>query len=172
MDGVSLSGDQSEGGPKTAGYFSRLNAGLSRFSVLSPDYTASASLRAQWALDRNLDSSERMGVAGPASVAAYPSGELSGSDAYFVRLELTRNLSATDNWSRQVQVFTNAGSALPLKNINDIGWRHLSDVGVGFTAKHADGFLLKSQLAYYTTGTPQSESSDRMRFLVQFGWLF
>jgi hemolysin activation/secretion protein len=168
-DAVARSNDQAEGGAKTHGSFSRLSLNLSRLSLINKDWSMTGSLKMQRALGRNLDGSERMGIAGPGGVMAYPSGELSGSDAELVRIEITRNLPALGQWQHQASVLVNWGQA---RETDLAAKRDLSDVAVGYVAKNSNGFLIKAYLAHRLTEAAQSEKASRNRLVLQGGWVF
>jgi hemolysin activation/secretion protein len=168
-DATALGNDQAAGGANTQGGFSRLSLDLSRVSVLNKDWSLATSFKLQRALGRNLDGSERMGIAGPGGVMAYPSGELSGGDAEFLRIELSRNLAPVGPWQHQASVLVNWGQARE----TDLNTRRdLSDVALGYVGKHSGGLLVKAYLARRLSDAAQSESASRNRLVVQAGWIF
>jgi len=161
-------------GTNTAGHFGKAVFSLSRVSLLPENFRLSGSLKLQQVLNhKNLDSSERMPVGGSIGVMGYPSGELTGSNAALVRLELSRALPAwTANWEHSGSLFTNwgqASAATPLSASD--ARRRISDVGVGWQANHR-GWMLKAQLAHGMSGTAQSEPYPRHKLLLQAGMTF
>jgi len=162
----------------TDGSYSKLNVLLSRVSVLPHGWALTTAARAQANLGRNLDSAERMGLGGTGGVVAFESGELSGSDAVVLRLDLARALPQHMGLRGQWSVFTNWGQAQATKASSR---SELSDVGLSYTARHANGLLIKAQWAYRTntplhrqqaTGEAGVQGLDRSRFWVQAGWVF
>lgn len=163
--------DEADGGPHTDGGFGKLNLSVSRYSILPAGFGLTATLKHQTALgNKNLDSSERLSVAGSDAVMAYPSGELSGSDGTLLRLELSRALPSVLGLTHQWSVFSDVAQARALKSES---YRTLSDIGLGWSASHPGGLILKAQLAYRLEGKPaQSENTGRGRLLLQAGWMF
>ena len=168
-DAATRAADQAPGGADTHGGFHRVAAQLSRVTLLDTNWSLSTSLRLQRALGRNLDGSERMGIAGVGGVMAYPSGELSGSDAELVRLELSRQLPSAGAWQQQGSVLLNWGQARE----TDLSQRKdLSDIALGYVGKHRNGLLVKAYLAHRLSEEAQSEASPRNRWVIQAGWVF
>ncbi|HZY19063.1 MAG TPA: POTRA domain-containing protein [Ramlibacter sp.] len=168
---TALQFDQAAGGPDTDGRFSKLNLSLSRLTMLPHQFTLTAGLRHQTALGgKNLDSSERLSVAGAGGVMAYPPGELSGSDATALRLELGRPLPVVGGFQQQWLAFTNVATARAVKSDPS---RTLSDVGLGWSAAHPQGLTVKAWWAYRLQGQEaRSEEASRGRLLLQAGWSF
>ena len=156
---------------RTQGKFGKINLSLARFSVLPRDFTLTASFKHQTSVaNKSVDGSERMSVAGAGGVMAYPSGELSGSDATLIRLELARPLPPAAGLVHQWSVFTDVASARTLKTDP---YRTLRDVGLGWSASHPKGLLLKAYWAHRIDDRPaESEPVSRDRLLVQAGWMF
>lgn len=162
--------DQAPGGADTHGSFVKLNANLSRMSLLPAGFTLTGSIRYQQALGgKNLDGSERMGISGPSGVRAYTSGESAGTDAALVGLALSRPLPAIGDLTHQWSLFANWGQARTLKSDP---YRELSDVGVSWTAAHTNGLYLNLQLAHRTTAAAVTEADRQTRVLFQLGMLF
>jgi hemolysin activation/secretion protein len=168
-DAAARAADQAVGGANTHGGFSRLSLNLSRVSVINSDWSVAGSFKMQRALSRNLDGSERMGIAGSGGVMAYPSGELSGSDAELLRVELSRNLVPVGAWQHQASVLVNWGQA---RETDLSPRRDLSDVALGYVGKHGNGLLLKAYVAHRLSDAAQSERASRNRLVLQAGWVF
>lgn len=169
-DAQSLYLDQAAGGADTEGSFTKLNAQLSRTVLLPKDFVLQASIRHQFSrYGKNLDGSERMGISGISGVMGYPTGEASGTDAALAGLELTHPLPAIDGLQHQWHAFTNWGQARTLKQS---ALREISDVGLGWSARTADGLLIKAHLAHRTSDKTISEPDKSTRFLIQAGWVF
>lgn len=174
-DATALASDAA--GAQTQGGYGKLTAGLSRVSLLPKSFTLTTSLRAQQSLTgKNLDGSERMSVSGSGGVMAYPPGELIGMNALFARVELSRPLPAVQavpQLSHQWLAFSSWGQAAAAKAVSaSDARRSVSDVGVGWAANW-QGAVVKAYAAYRLQDTmPVSEPSDRLRLLVQAGWVF
>lgn len=170
LDSTARDLDQAAGGPHLHGSFSKLTLNLSRLSLLPHGFSVRGTIKHQTALgDKNLDPSERLNVSGIAGVMAYPSGELSGSDATLVRLELSRPLPPAGALQSQWSVFADYAQGQPLKSDDR---RSLSDVGIGWSATYKS-LLIKAYLAHRLDSTPaQSEPTPRDPFWIQAGWVF
>ncbi|MEC5218851.1 hemolysin activation/secretion protein [Actimicrobium sp. GrIS 1.19] len=160
-------------GANTQGSFSKAHVSLSRVSLLPNAFSLTTALSTQQVItNKNLDGSERMTVSGSNGVMAYPSGELIGSNATLVHLELARPLPALGKLQSNWQVFGNWGQASAAKSLATEKTRKLSDVGIGWAANYGDA-IIKAHLAHRLENTPSlSEKTDRDNFLVQVGWLF
>ena len=161
--------DQAAAGPHTQGSYSKLNLSLSRVSVLPEQFSLTGSLRWQESFGKNLDGSERMGIAGVSGVMAYPSGELSGSNALVARLELSRPLPSLWGLKHQWSVLADWGEA---KAVDTDKRRNLSDIGIGYFGKHDSGFMVKAYMTQRMSDPATSEPYARNKFLVQAGYLF
>ena len=161
-------------GSQTQGRYAKLNLSVARASVLPDQFTLTTSARAQATLDRkNLDGSERMGVSGPGSVAAYASGELSGDHAVLLRAELARPVSVAGLSGVSALVFADHGWARAAGAVPVVAARQLGDVGVGMNVNAAQGGVLKLALVRRITGgAPVSEPVGKSRLLLQGGWVF
>ncbi len=94
---LDLAGSPSEAadaaGPAANGRFDKLLYSANRQQAITRWLSASLNLAGQWA-HKNLDSSERFYLGGPAGVRAYPSSEGSGSSGQLVNAELRAQLPA------------------------------------------------------------------------------
>ena len=170
-DATALTNDAA--GAQTQGEFSKLTANISRTSLLPNSFSLTTTLRHQRSFaHKNLDGSERMAVSGSTGVMAYPSGELIGSQATFVRLELAQSLPEWQGMKSSWQVFTDWGTAKaanPL--ITDVN-RSISDVGLGWTANYSNA-IIKAHVAHrIQDASPTSEPYARNKFLIQAGYMF
>ena len=160
-------------GANTNGNFSKANLSLSRVSLLPSAWSLTTTLAAQKSLSgKNFDGSERMAVSGAGAVMAYPSGELIGSNATLVRLELARPLPAVGKLQSSWSVFTNWGQASAAKPLAADTTRDISDVGIGWSANYG-GAIVRAHLAHRLESTAAlSEKTDQNNFLMQVGWVF
>ncbi|MEJ0086875.1 MAG: ShlB/FhaC/HecB family hemolysin secretion/activation protein [Pseudomonadota bacterium] len=78
---------------RTAGSFNKVRYSLSRLQVLTDRFSMYANLSGQTA-SKNLDSSEKFYLGGPAGVRAYPQDEGSGSEGMLLNLEVRARLPA------------------------------------------------------------------------------
>lgn len=170
-DAAALAADAA--GADTHGSFSKASLTLSRTSLLPNAFRLSTSLSAQQSLgSKNLDGSDRMAVSGSGAVMAYPSGELIGSNATLLRLELERPLPAMGSLQSSWVVFANWGQAAAAKPMATDRTREISDIGLGWSASF-DKAIIKAHLAHRLESSPAtSESTPVDNFLLQVGWVF
>ena len=161
-------------GANTAGSFGKITASISRISLLPKAFTLTTSLKLQQSLNsKNLDGSERMAVSGSNGVMGNPSGELIGSNAALIRLELSRPLPAVGDLQSRWSLFTNWGQAEAAKAVSPTDKRRsISDVGIGWSAEYK-GAIIRTHLAHrLNSDGPVSEPYPRNKLLVQAGWVF
>ncbi|MET3132026.1 hemolysin activation/secretion protein [Oxalobacteraceae bacterium GrIS 1.11] len=161
-------------GPQTEGSYRKLLAAASRASSLSQAFVLTASLRYQHAFSgKNLEGSERMAVSGLGAVMAYPSGELSGSNAALARLELSRPLPQWQKLHSSWLLFADWGRASAATPVGAADQsRKISDAGLGWSATYA-GALLKVYVARRLDSVAaSSEPTARNKVLLQGGWVF
>jgi hemolysin activation/secretion protein len=72
---------------RKAGSYAKYNFDLARIQSFGPALSLYGRISAQWA-DKNLDSSERLGIGGSEGVRAYPLGEGSGDTGWLGQVEL------------------------------------------------------------------------------------
>ena len=160
-------------GANTQGSFSKANVSLSRVSLLPNAFSLTTSISAQQVLtDKNLDGSERMSVSGSNGVMAYPSGELIGSNATLVHLELARPLPAWGKLQSNWLLFSNWGQASAAKPLATEKTRDISDVGIGWSANYGNA-IIKAHLAHrLESAAATSEPTSQDNFLLQVGWVY
>jgi hemolysin activation/secretion protein len=160
-------------GANTQGSFSKATLSLSRASLLPNAFSLTTSLTVQQSLNnKNLDSSERMAVSGSSSVMAYPSGELIGTNAALVHIDLARALPAWGKLQSSWTLFYNWGQAKAAQPLATESTRSISDVGVGWSANYGNA-IIRASLAHRLESTPAiSEKTEQDNLLVQLGWVF
>lgn len=170
-DSVALANDAA--GARTQGDFRRAVLSLSRTSLLPHTLMLNMSVKLQQSLSgKNLDSSERMAASGAGAVMAYPSGELIGSNAAHVRVELSRPLPAWGALQSSWLLFANWGQAEAAQPLPGESRREISDVGIGWSAGYS-GAMVRVHLAHrLQSQAPLSEAADQNQLLVQAGWVF
>lgn len=161
-------------GARTNGFFSKAVLNLSRAMLLPEKFTLTTSFKMQHSLNgKNLDSSERMSVSGQNGVYAYPIGELIGSNARLVKLEIARPLPTIQKLQHNWLVFASHGYAEAENPVSasETG-RDINDVGIGWKGSY-ESLIVNAHLAYrLDEKSPISEKEDRARFLIQAGWIF
>lgn len=73
---------------RTAGGYGKLSYSLARLQRLADQLTLFGSVSGQLAINRNLDSSEKIILGGPTGVRSYPLGEASGDEGHILTTEL------------------------------------------------------------------------------------
>lgn len=93
---VNLAGSANQqsdaGGPNTAGHYNKINLNLGRVQTLTPSLNGFVGMAFQTA-SKNLDSSEKLYIAGVSGVRAYPSGEGGGTTGQTLTAELRQRLN-------------------------------------------------------------------------------
>jgi hemolysin activation/secretion protein len=170
-DAIARSNDAA--GAQLQGSYNKVIAGLSRMSTLPHDFILSTALKIQHTLgSKNIDASERMAVSGSSAVLAYPSGELVGSDAELVHIEISRSLPPLRALQSNWQLFADWGNAKAAHPLPSDVNRHISDLGLGWTASYC-GALIRATLAHRLDAAPAvSEPFPHNKVLVQAGWTF
>jgi hemolysin activation/secretion protein len=159
-------------GAQTQGNYSKVVADVSRVSLLPQKFSLTTALRIQQSLgNKNLDGSERMAVSGSGAVLAYPSGELIGSDATFVRAELARPLPSAGKLRSNWLLFADWGTAKQPDPLPTDVKRNINDVGLGWSANYG-GALIHAYLAHRMSSAAVSEPYPDNNLLVQAGWVF
>jgi hemolysin activation/secretion protein len=139
---------------------------------LPKNFSLTTTLKLQQTLNnKNLDGSERMAVSGSGAVMAYPSGELIGSEATFVRAELARPLPALGKLQSNWLVFADWGNARQANPLPTDVNRQISDAGLGWSATYS-GALIHAYLAHRLSSAAVSEPFATNKMLVQAGWVF
>lgn len=160
-------------GANTQGRYGKATLNMSRVSLLPNAFSLTTSVSTQQALNKkNLDGSERMAVSGSWAVMAYPSGELIGSNAVLVRIELARALPTWGDLQSSWTLFSNWGQAKAAQPLATDKTRNISDVGLGWSANYGKA-IIKASLAHrLESAAATSEPTSRNKFLVQAGWVF
>jgi len=164
-------------GARAQGDYAKLNMNASRVMKLSNDISATVQLRFQHSIgNKNLDSSERMGVSGSGGVMAYPLGELSGTNAVFARIEFKEPLptiAELPNFSHDWAVFAEwgrAGEANPVNSSDEM--RSISDIGLSWSAKWNKTIAKVYLVHRLEDANPITEPASRTGVVAQVGWVF
>jgi hemolysin activation/secretion protein len=133
---------------RKAGAYLKFNVDLARIQSLGSSFVLYSRISAQWA-DKNLDSSERLGIGGAEGVRAYPLGEGAGDAGWLGQVELRYELQEYAPY-----LFFDAGSNL----INVHPWdvssdqrRTISGAGFGLRFEH-DRWSANLAMAYRVDG--------------------
>ena len=153
----------------TAGMFGKANLNLTRLQTLSPGSSfLYLSFDGQQAF-KNLDTTEKYSLGGPAGVRAYPGGEASGDNGFVASAEIRQNLSflkASVPGDIQLVGFYDAGLAQmndEAFNGGDKRTQSRQGAGLGFNWMLAGNFSLRTSAAWTTGGVPAkiSDGTDR-----------
>lgn len=166
-------------GPDTAGDYYRVNLMVNATLAIDEKLSFSTLLRAQKALNRNLDSSEQIGVAGFYGVRSFDEG-LAGDSGVVVTPELRYALPTIEHYRHSFGVFTDIGAAWledGSYTTTQRSYTQIADIGAGYAAtyEYSDGrFLVLKAQAAHTYGSNHGASAyDRhTKGLVQVGFTF
>lgn len=146
----------------TRGHFDKWNLDLARLQTTPvSNLTLFGRLSAQWA-GKNLDSSESFILGGASGVRAYPQGEGTGDEGYFVQLEARYRMGAAEPFAfydaGRVRINAAPGGILPPVTDNT-----RSIAGAGLGVRYGSGpWSLEAAAAWRTHGgAPTSDTQDR-----------
>lgn len=147
------------------GSYSKFNYGLRRLQALGGDWNLSAALRGQSA-SKNLDSTERFVLGGPAAVRAYPVGEAAADEGWLLSLALGWRASE----ALAASFFVDAGGV----TLNDKLWANwnaanprlpnsyqLSGAGIGLDWRFATQGVASFVIARPLGSNPGRDANDR-----------
>lgn len=153
---------------KTQGGYYKLNLNASRTQFLSEQWTAIASLNAQWA-NKNLDSAEQMSLGGAEAISAYHSGDLSVDRGLTGQLELRYALNNLVSFSGFYDV--GAGKVRAKPYIQEKNHFVLQGAGVGVNINYK-GFFLQSKVAYAINNPLKERNLRTPRVWLKLGYSF
>jgi hemolysin activation/secretion protein len=155
-------------GARTAGSYTKWAWSLDRQQNLLAGWTVSVSARGQQGR-KNLDSSEKFSLGGPAGVRAYASGEASGDEGWLASLELRYSLTQEISAS----VFHDSGRVRVNVNPYLNATNHQSRRGSGLGVQGAHGaFDWRAFVAWRETAAGTAEPDKAPRLWFQAGWRF
>lgn len=147
------------------GSYSKFNYGLRRLQTLGGDWNLSAALRGQSA-SKNLDSTERFVLGGPAAVRAYPVGEAAADEGWLLSLALGWRASEV----LAASFFVDTGGV----TLNDKLWANwnaanprlpnsyqLSGAGIGLDWRFATQGVASFVIARPLGSNPGRDANDR-----------
>lgn len=108
---------------RTAGYFSKAKASVSRRQWLHPRHSIVGSLQGQWA-SKNLDGSEKFFLGGARGVRAYPTSEAPGSAGYIFSLEWETSLLTSNRSRWSLATFYDRGEIERYKDVFEASLRN------------------------------------------------
>lgn len=163
---------------KTQGGFSKWNASLARWQILSRQNSLYFAFYGQ-STKTNLDPAEKFSVGGPASVRAYDVGALSGDAGYLVTGEFRHDLGSgsASSWSGRWQAVAFVDTAHV--TINQRVWvagpnvANLSGAGLGLNWTGLKQWRSKAYIATQIGSTPAlMNNSASSRVWVEISKLF
>lgn len=162
LAGVTADLTTDQASARTQGGWHKLSANLARLQRLPADFTLSATFTAQWA-GKNLDSSEKFSLGGPAGVRAYPVNEAAGDEGWLLNLELRRDLG----YGWQAMGFLDAGG-VRLHRREWGGWQggaatpnhyELTGAGFGISWQQPQSWSLRLSVATPLGSNPGRDSA-------------
>lgn len=148
---------------QTAGNFQKLTASALRLQRLNDKFSLYTRLQAQWA-NKNLDSSEKLGLGGAYGVRGYPQGEASGDQGWMGSMELRYAFAPA--W--HVGAFVDYGRVTLNKKPWAAGDNHRSLSATGLSLGWAQyGWQLSAVAAWRLNSEPRSDSDRKPRVWMQ-----
>ncbi len=153
---------------RTAGSYTKASLGAQRQQTITSALSALAGVNLQWA-GKNLDSSEKLGLGGPATLPGYANGEANGDSGVLAKLSLRWQalpalaLSAFINYGR----LRLAHEPLPDTAENR---KRLADSGLGVDWQIAKGASASLLVAVAGHEAPNASDNDRPRTWLKIGY--
>ncbi len=134
---------------RTEGRFNKISYGVNRLHSINQSTSLNASFSGQWA-SKNLDSSEKFVVGGPAAVRAYGQDDGSGDVGNLISLELRHVLPENKAWpgTWQVAGFIDAGQSRANKDGAGSVQRNYAGIGMGLQWIRPNQYSIKVDLAF------------------------
>ena len=172
---ISDTGVSNECTPRTAGRFTKTTLTAQRQQTLVRD--VSLQLQATWQLaGRNLDSSEKLSLGGPATLPGYAGGEGSGDSGVLARLALRWQalpelaLTAFADYGRlQLARDPLPGTTNNVRRLNDTGISADWMVGKGFSVSAILAWVGRELPTVSAAGTSDNDK-PRFWFSLGYGW--
>lgn len=152
----------------TNGGFSKFSLAAQRQQTLSPEFSLQAQVSAQIA-GKNLDSSEKLSLGGPTSLAGYANGEAAGDEGLQARLALrwqARADLALTVFADYARLRLNR-NPLPTVTTNH---KRLTDAGIGADWMVGNGITASAILAWAGKEAPGPADNDKPRLWLSFGY--
>lgn len=165
---VAAAFDAPPGGLGTAGHFEKLTVSIQRQQTLNRDWSLQLQFLQQWA-SKNLDSSEKLMLGGPATLPGYASGEASGDEGLFAKIAMRWQLMP----GLALSAFTDYGRLRLNRNPlagTTINAKRLTDAGIAADWAIGKGFAASAILAWPGKEAPNPADNDRPRFWFNLGY--
>ena len=168
LGAAAAAADAPPAGPGAAGHFNKVTLAGSRQQTLTREVSLQMALTWQFS-GKNLDSSEKLGVGGPATAPGYVSGEAVGNSGGYAKLGVRWQalpelaLTAFADYAR----LRLAHDPLPTATKNE---KRLSDTGVALDWLVAKGVVASGILAWAGKEAPNPADNDRPRFWFSVGY--
>ncbi len=123
-----------QAGIGTAGSYGRINLSVNGTIAITPLVSASLAFRAQKAIGRNLDSSEKLSLTGYFGVRSFDEG-MAGDSGFVTTPEIRYALPTIEGYQHSVGAFSDIGVVWlenPFYTITQKACSPLSDVGAGY----------------------------------------
>ena len=165
------------GDSMTEGSYSKVMASFLRHQKFNHRLALQLFARGQYA-DKNMDTTDRMGISGISGVKAYPIGEIAGDHAIFSKVELQWDIPLQAKMQKiQLATYLEHGSIKIAKKQFTPGednYRHLQDIGLGVIWSKKDAWWVRADYAW-PLGPEKPKSDTRYtngHFWIQGGIFF
>lgn len=159
-------------GANTDGDFDKIYTQVSLYTTINSYSSLQTTFKMQKALGKNLDGSEDFSAGGINGVKAYPSGELSAENGYYLGLEYFYHLR---DYNSKFSIFTDIARATMEDKISTFNARTLKDVGIGYYYNY-DNISFKLNLAQAidkdTNTDTENNDLDNPKLLFQLSYIF
>ena len=170
----SLSSDQS--GARTNGSFEKTVLDISRIQKMTDKINLHFFGTTQFA-SKNLDSSEKLSLGGPAGVRAYPVGEATGDEGFRYSVDAKYNVIKPKYFDQiTASVFYDYGQVTQYTDLTNLSVSNntysLEGYGIGFEAMKGENISLKATFAKAIGGNPGASSGKNTDGLADDEQLF
>jgi len=170
----SLSSDQS--GARTNGSFEKTVLDISRIQKMTDKINLHFFGTTQFA-SKNLDSSEKLSLGGPAGVRAYPVGEATGDEGFRYSVDAKYNVIKPKYFDQvTASVFYDHGQVTQYTDLTNLSVSNntysLEGYGIGFEAMKGENISLKATFAKAIGGNPGASSGKNTDGLADDEQLF
>ena len=161
---------------RSEGSYSKFTASIMRHQKINKRLALQLFARGQYA-NKNMDTTDRMGICGISGLRAYPISEIAGDHAYFTRAELLWDIPLQAKMQKiQLATYLEHGGIKIAKKQFTPGenYRHLQDIGLGVIWSKKDAWWIRADYAWRLG--PEKPISDTSHtnghFWIQGGLYF
>ena len=145
-------------GARTNGSFEKTTIDISRIQKIEDNLSLQLFGTTQFA-SKNLDSSEKLSLGGPAGIRAYPVGEATGDEGFRYSIDAKYNILAPNYFDNLTAIaFYDYGMVTQFTDLTNLSVSNntysLEGYGIGFEASKGENISIRTSLAKAIGGNP------------------